>query len=1081
MTPRHVLGIVLSCFILFGLVSTALAAGPVESRDREMLRVADPANSGVLISTGPVARYKAGAATDTFYLYGGPGTVEGKFQDANGIVPDFQGWTSVDRTETPVFWQLSTFCASNLDGDGSSGGAGDGPGNIAYWAGQTAEQQPGWVGGAGYGNSWNIILEWRATVDESSGPVAQTVGFTFAFNADTEPGYDFFLVEYDSANVTKTVTSSDGWNTDPQPPGTQFPADVPIYHALEYNGGDYSGPNHDEIVLRFRVTSDGAWSDEDGFADSECGAAQVDDITVTYDDGTQTVVNFSDFDIVNGGWTPAIAPYFGDFADVYPKASDTDPCRENKTPVVAFIDAGQCPRNAFNNNGNPPCDSTGGETSPNYTYGPGGYVVNYSGGLTGPVIDRLIHNQVWSPEIEWDLPGTEDDGPDFVGARIGFDVWSHMDINSGIYYNWAVRSQDAQGTWGPWEDRTFFYGFGTEAWLRNTPIVTDLLVVDPVLIQVSLGVFDASNLFQFPGNDATSSPYYDNVQVLKYRVGGPAIVTRIIEQFQDSFPQSGETDFSTLAGRQNSDIRLDMAWDVNTGNANTAGDSVIVNVTAVLAGTAVSQVGLNWILEANPLFDDVRDNVPVGATVDVGGAGNGWDQYTGTVAGQISTVNGLPQPGRYFFDLPDQGFFNPGDRLRYYIWATDDGGRTSTLPVDTSNWASGERYDRTFMVRGLPTVTGTPGSLVTPTMLVVNDSPTVDHVYEQSFATNGWADGSDYDSYLVKGATSGVSNGIGSAGVHGATAAQLAPYESMFYFGGTSSGFLLSDGTNSGLNDKSDDLGVVSAWMDQDADRNLAMFGDNIASAISTASPGPGVSFVTNQLGVELFDSYVSDDLDGQTTPLVAANSGCFIVDYVAFGGCLQLNRFDNIGPLSGATTAHDFLDPGGVPYAGPGRSASVFYDRLDGNNNRKVSVTFPYGLNSIRDSVDPDGSHLAQRAFLIIELANCLFGVPTFAVPTPADPIARPYLAARAVPSPFNPATVFQLTLGRTSYTEARVYNLRGELVHTLHVGELDAGPHALPWDGRDDNGAAVASGVYVLRATADGLSVTEKAVLIK
>ena len=59
------------------------------------------------------------------------------------------------------------------------------------------------------------------------------------------------------------------------------------------------------------------------------------------------------------------------------------------------------------------------------------------------------------------------------------------------------------------------------------------------------------------------------------------------------------------------------------------------------------------------------------------------------------------------------------------------------------------------------------------------------------------------------------------------------------------------------------------------------------------------------------------------------------------------------------------------------------------------------------------------------------------------------------------------------------KVYNLRGELVRTLHAGEFQT--QEFTWDGTDTRGASVASGVYVIQARADGQVATKKAALVK
>ncbi len=1095
---QHRAGILL---ILAAGIATSTDAGIALDTDLDPKNMANADASQALTSTGAGAHFKAAAGADTFCLYGGPGSLEGKFQDINGIVPDAQGWFGVDLTDRPNLWQLSTFCASNLN-DG-------GPGNTAVWAGQSALQEPGWATPPGYGNSWNEFIEWRATVSNPS--VAQTVRLDFDFNHDTEPTYDFFNVEYDSSQTTINVYQIDGTNHAaglfPVAPGVQFDTTLPpapgLVHQIVFSGNDYSGPGNDEIVIRLLVTSDGGWSDEDGMWPTLCGAVQADNINVNYNDGSSAASTFDDFESGFGNWTPKKAPFVGDFSAVYARITDTDPCRENKTPVIGFLDTGQCPKNPDNNFGNPPCDvaTVGGTTSPNVNYGvPGSFVVNYNGGLTNNVLS--LRNQFWSPEIDWDLPGTEDDGIDVSGAFIRFSVWRDLPLRNGMFYQWHVRSQEqGTGIWTSMVDRNFVYfGGDTGEWLNSQIDVSDLLTVRPAKVQIALTVFDSSG-FPFEVQDSTPSPVYDNASFSKFRIGGPALATRQIDLFNDSFPQSGETDFHTLAGRQNAAIRVDMARDTSTGTINSPGDSLICDVVAVIPGSSIVQTGMNVIIDKNPKFDDVRDAI-AGATTVVGGATNGWDQCQFTVLGQPSTAAGQVVENRFFYDIPDGGksqipvpsgsrTFFPGDVMRYYLWATDDGGRSTTLPSSTVGFATGSvsnsSYNRTFVVRGLPSVVDDgAGGWTRPWILFVNDFGRRggEDEYLWAFSQNHWQEGVAYDSYTVQGPSSSVSNGIGSSGAHGATADQLADYEVIIYVSGDLTSTIMSDGSNDQVNDKGDDLGTISGWFNGTGDKAFAIFGDNAASAMEMDSPGPGTTFVQTILGVDVIDADVRDEIGGQLAPLVASAAPCFDADYAVFGGCLGLNTFDSIEALPGAVNGHSFLDPSGTPYGTPGRAGSVYWDRMVGPD-RKQSLTFPYGLVYVRNRIEapPFPGVLSARSALLREIIVDCFDHPTSTVGPITDAGSTPKHFARAEihPNPFNPSTTFRLTLGVRDEATVRLYNLRGELVKTLHAGGMDAGTHELAWNGTDDRGAAVASGVYVMKAVTNGFEVTKKAVLLK
>jgi hypothetical protein len=85
--------------------------------------------------------------------------------------------------------------------------------------------------------------------------------------------------------------------------------------------------------------------------------------------------------------------------------------------------------------------------------------------------------------------------------------------------------------------------------------------------------------------------------------------------------------------------------------------------------------------------------------------------------------------------------------------------------------------------------------------------------------------------------------------------------------------------------------------------------------------------------------------------------------------------------------------------------------------------------------------------------------------------------------PNPFNPSTSirFVVPAGSPRPYSLRVYDVRGKLVRELGNGPIDAGTHAIRWDGRDDRGAPVASGVYLYRVSAGTEIVTGKMALLK
>ncbi len=71
--------------------------------------------------------------------------------------------------------------------------------------------------------------------------------------------------------------------------------------------------------------------------------------------------------------------------------------------------------------------------------------------------------------------------------------------------------------------------------------------------------------------------------------------------------------------------------------------------------------------------------------------------------------------------------------------------------------------------------------------------------------------------------------------------------------------------------------------------------------------------------------------------------------------------------------------------------------------------------------------------------------------------------------PNPFNPVTRLRFSLARASLVKLQIYNLLGQQVQTLLEKKLTAGVHEVYWDGTDQNGHPVASGLYLARLSSN------------
>ena len=83
--------------------------------------------------------------------------------------------------------------------------------------------------------------------------------------------------------------------------------------------------------------------------------------------------------------------------------------------------------------------------------------------------------------------------------------------------------------------------------------------------------------------------------------------------------------------------------------------------------------------------------------------------------------------------------------------------------------------------------------------------------------------------------------------------------------------------------------------------------------------------------------------------------------------------------------------------------------------------------------------------------------------------------------PNPFNNDTVIRFALPQPAAVELTVYNLAGQQVAQLWRGQRPAGNYALNWDGRNDRGRALATGVYIYRLRAGDLVRSRKLLLLR
>ena len=90
-------------------------------------------------------------------------------------------------------------------------------------------------------------------------------------------------------------------------------------------------------------------------------------------------------------------------------------------------------------------------------------------------------------------------------------------------------------------------------------------------------------------------------------------------------------------------------------------------------------------------------------------------------------------------------------------------------------------------------------------------------------------------------------------------------------------------------------------------------------------------------------------------------------------------------------------------------------------------------------------------------------------------------YSLDQNAPNPFNPTTAIAYQIPEPGQVKLTVYNMLGQEVRTLVDTPMDAGAYTVSWDGRDNQGHRIASGVYMYRMEAGGFSQVRRMLLLK
>lgn len=141
----------------------------------------------------------------------------------------------------------------------------------------------------------------------------------------------------------------------------------------------------------------------------------------------------------------------------------------------------------------------------------------------------------------------------------------------------------------------------------------------------------------------------------------------------------------------------------------------------------------------------------------------------------------------------------------------------------------------------------------------------------------------------------------------------------------------------------------------------------------------------------------------------------------------------------------------------------SNIYFRFIASDGRPCTLTDSTGLNLVYPSV-VDGCVRILGATEISEI-----------------PVADKFELLENYPNPFNITTKIKFNIKESGIARIDVYDIGGRFIGNIINEHFSAGSHTVIWDGRDENGAYLPSGVYLYRLTAGNFAQTRKLCLLK
>ncbi|MCH8957162.1 T9SS type A sorting domain-containing protein, partial [candidate division KSB1 bacterium] len=283
---------------------------------------------------------------------------------------------------------------------------------------------------------------------------------------------------------------------------------------------------------------------------------------------------------------------------------------------------------------------------------------------------------------------------------------------------------------------------------------------------------------------------------------------------------------------------------------------------------------------------------------------------------------------------------------------------------------------------------------------------------------------------------------------------------------------------------------------------------------LDISNPGFPV-FVSNySLNSAVFKVLVKDGIAFVGTGAGTDNEGVVILDITKPANPIFLNQIQ-----LGANIARDIFIANNHLYIAADEGGLVVFDVTDVSNPQFVSVFgvngFSYGA-AVKSNTLYLANSVGKDAFTVLDATDMtnIKLIGNYDTPGRAEGIAikdnyiyivdgwditifkegsvtsvdddlkaipEQFSLAQNFPNPFNPSTTINYELKVPAIAHIRIYNTSGQLVITLVEEYKTPGKYSVVWNGRNDKGQKVSSGVYIYKSKFDDKLFSKKMVLLK